>query len=198
MRDERAKESSKTQQQFRDYASDNMLEAADRYCSGTTRLLIAKSDWSRTHLPGETFRFVIALVMGYKLPQTASVKFHPDGSAVCCTACKGGNQLRVLCEISCHNSHQAGGRGLSYAQPVSDTGRKRPTTTQPRQQPAARRHGPQHSGRKNQQVTDGYRRVWLTPCPHTARIPRRRRPRGDKSPSTPNTTTLDESSYQRW
>jgi len=36
VRDEMAKEFSKTQQQFRGYAYDDMLEAADRYCSGTT------------------------------------------------------------------------------------------------------------------------------------------------------------------
>ena len=39
--------------------------------------------------------------MGYKVPQTAGVKFGQDGKAVKCTACKGGHELRDNHLVSC-------------------------------------------------------------------------------------------------
>jgi hypothetical protein len=86
---------------FRDYASVDMLAAADRYDSGTTQVLIARPNRSQTRIAGEAFRLWLAIVMGFKAPQTAGVKFKADGSAVRCTACKGGHQLRDNHLVSC-------------------------------------------------------------------------------------------------
>jgi hypothetical protein len=86
---------------FRDSASVDMLAAADRYDSGTTQVLIARPNRKQTRIAGEAFRFWLAIVMGFKAPQTAGVKFKADGSAVKCTACKGGHQLRDNHLVSC-------------------------------------------------------------------------------------------------
>jgi hypothetical protein len=62
---------------FRD--SVDMLAAADRYDSGTTQVLIARPDRSQTRIAGEAFGFWLAIVMGFKAPQTAGLKFKPGG-----------------------------------------------------------------------------------------------------------------------
>jgi hypothetical protein len=56
----------KKQELFRDFASTSMLDAADRYDSGTTQALIARPNRSYTRIAGEAFRFWLAIVMGYK------------------------------------------------------------------------------------------------------------------------------------
>jgi len=64
------------QEQFRDYAINDMLAAADTYDKGTTQVLIAKPNRSQTQR-----RLWLAIVMG-KVPQPAS----RPGKAVKCKA----------------------------------------------------------------------------------------------------------------
>ena len=64
-----------------------MLAAADRYDNGTTQVLTAKPNRSQTPIVGEAFQFWLAIVMGYKVPQTAGVEFGHDEKAKVATSC---------------------------------------------------------------------------------------------------------------
>ena len=52
VRGEMDKELAKEQEKFRDFATHDMLAAADKYDNGTTQVLIAKPNRSQTHIVG--------------------------------------------------------------------------------------------------------------------------------------------------
>ena len=141
--------------------------------------------------------------MGYKVLQTARVKFGQGGKAVKCTACKGGHELRDnhLVSCPCFRVHQACGYSLCVCscRPRIQEGGGEPHDNNQRPDIMAANIVDGKSNR-SQMAIDVSVANTLSAKPNADTQEKVIKAR-EKS-ETPNTTTLDEqrmqSSYQRW
>ena len=113
VRGEMDKKLAKEQEKFRDFATHDMLAAADKYDNGTTQVLIAKPNRSQTRIVGEAFRFWLAIVMGYN--SRSQVWPGWEGSQVHHLQRRSRVARQPSCVmplLSCCNPHQACGYSL--------------------------------------------------------------------------------------